>query len=203
MLEFLWYILGTIVIAFGVVLVIKSTLGTGPWDTVFIVFARKIEFLTIGTSAIIMTSLLTLLTVFLRKNLSLFLMVIPILMVGTFIDFFDLVLLETYAPVGLMRLMPFITGLLLVPLGGAMLVVTRYPAGVFEELTLAIKDILNLDQVFKARMLLEAFPLILSISLSYLWFNDFGAANFGSLGFILLVGPLFQTYLKQLQKIPF
>ena len=202
-IELLWYGLGTLVIALGVVLVIKSTLGTGPWDTLFIVLARKIEPLTIGLSAIIMTILLTALTVILRKDIRLFLMAIPIVMVGTFIDFFDLVVFENYIPTGFLRFIPYILGLSLVPLGGAMLVVARYPAGVFEELTLAVKDLLKISDVFKARMLLEMIPVIISLSLSWIWFNDFGAVNIGSLGFVFLVGPQLQMYLHWFKNIPF
>lgn len=201
--EFLWYLMGTLIIALGVVLVIKSTLGTGPWDTLFIVIARKVEPLTIGLSAILITSLLTALTVILRKNISLFLMAIPILMVGTFIDYFDLVVFLNYHPEGIFRVFPYLGGLMLVPLGGAMLVITHYPAGVFEELTLAVKDLLKFKAIFQARMLLETIPVVISLSLSWLWFNDSGAVNLGSLGFVFLVGPLLQMYLHLFKNIPF
>ncbi len=201
--ELLFYLLGTVTIAFGVVMVIKSTLGTGPWDTVFIVLARRIEPLTIGVSAILITSLLTLWTTWMRKDIRLILMIVPILFVGVFIDLFDLVIFRDFAPVGFWRLIPYLAGLSLVPLGGAILVITRYPAGVFEEMTLLVKDVLKFRQVFPARMLIELFPMVLSGTLSLLWFNDLGAINVGTLGFIALIGPLFQFYLKRFESITF
>lgn len=202
-IEIIWYLFGTIVIALGVTLVIKSTLGTGPWDTLFIVLARRIDALTIGVSAIIVTIILTVLTVIMRNDLTLLFMAIPIFMVGTFIDIFDLIVFSNYQPEGVSRLIPYLMGLVLVPLGGAMLVVARYPAGVFEELTLAVQERLKIDKIFKARMLLETIPVILSVSLSFLWFSDFGAVNVGSLGFVFLVGPQLQVYLKWFNNMPF
>ena len=196
--ELLFYMAGTIVIALGVVLVIKSNLGTGPWDTVFIVLARRISFLTIGQSAILVTGLLTVLTSLLRKNKWLLLMFVPIFMVGNFIDLFDLVVFKDYAPDGFSRLFPYLFGLMIVPLGGTMLVITRFPAGVFEEMTLLIRDLLHLKNLFFARMLLETFPVVVSLSLSWIWFQDNGAVSFGTLGFIALTGPFFQFYMKRL-----
>jgi uncharacterized membrane protein YczE len=202
--EVAFYLFGTITIALGVVLVIKSRLGTGPWDTFFIVLARRIDFLTIGQSAILITGLLTLLTSYLRKNKALLLMIIPIFMVGNFIDLFDLIIFKDYRPEGLSQGLPYLFGLMIVPLGGTMLVITKYPAGVFEEATLLIKDLLKLQQIFPARMLLETFPVLVSLSLSWLWFQDNGAVSVGTLGFILLTGPFFQFYMKHLSpKITF
>lgn len=197
------YMMGTVTIALGVVLVIKSSIGTGPWDTVFIVFARRIDGLTIGVSAILITSILTLWTTWMRKDWTLLLMIVPILFVGGFIDFFNLVLLENLAPEGWGRLVFYLMGLSLVPLGGALLVITRYPAGVFEEMSLLVRDLLKFTHIFPARMLIETFPVIVSGVLSYVWFNDFGAINIGTLGFIALIGPLFQLYLKRLESITF
>lgn len=196
--ELLFYILGTIIIALGVVLVIKSNLGTGPWDTVFIVLARRISFLTIGQSAIFVTGILTALTSLLRKNKWLLMMMIPIFMVGNFIDLFDLVIFKDYAPQGILRFFTYLFGLSIVPLGGTILVITRFPAGVFEEATLLIRDLLKLKNIFPARMLLETFPVMLSLSLSWIWFQDNGAVSFGTLGFIALTGPFFQFYMKRL-----
>jgi len=196
--ELLFYLLGTLVIALGVVLVIKSNLGTGPWDTVFIVIARRVSFLTIGQSAIIITGLLTALTSALRKDPWLLLMMVPILMIGNFIDLFDLVIFKDYAPEGAARIVPYLFGLMIVPLGGTMLVITRFPAGVFEEATLLIRDLLKLKNIFPARMLLETFPVIVSLSLSWIWFQDNGAVSFGTLGFIAFTGPFFQFYMKRL-----
>lgn len=201
--ELMLYFLGTVTIAFGVVMVIKSSLGTGPWDTVFIVFARRIEPLTIGVSAIVITSLLTLWTTWMRRDWTLILMIVPILFVGVFIDLFDLVIFKEFTPEGWARLIPYLMGLSLVPLGGAILVVTRYPAGVFEEMTLLIRDLLKFKQVFPARMLIETFPMVLSGILSWIWFRDLGAINIGTLGFIAFIGPLFQVYLKRLETWTF
>lgn len=201
--ELILYFLGTVTIAFGVVMVIKSSLGTGPWDTVFIVFARRIEPLTIGVSAILITSLLTLWTTWMRRDIKLILMIVPILFVGVFIDLFDLVIFKDFAPEGWLRLLPYLTGLSFVPLGGAILVVTRYPAGVFEEMTLLVRDLLKFKQVFPARMLIETFPMVLSGVLSLIWFRDLGAINIGTLGFIAFIGPLFQVYLKRLETVTF
>jgi uncharacterized membrane protein YczE len=125
-------------------------------------------------------------------------MVVPIFMVGTWIDLFDLVILKDFAPERLVALGVYIFGLAIVPLGGTMLVITRYPAGVFEEATLLIKDLLKMKNIFPARMLLEIFPVIISLSLSLIWFNDNGEVSFGTLGFILLTGPFFQFYMKRL-----
>lgn len=192
------YGLGTMIIAFGVVMVIKSDLGTGPWDTVFIVLARRIDGLTIGLSAILVTSLLTIITTALRQDITLLAMIVPIVFVGGFIDLFNLVLFDGFTPVGMLRAGVYGLGVALVPLGGALLVVSQYPAGVFEEMTLLLRDLFHLNHLFSARMMIELFPVILSATLAWIWFNDFGAISIGTLGFIVFIGPLFQWYLARL-----
>ena len=89
-----WYffILGLIVLAFGVALTIKGKdLGIGPWDVFH--YGLFLQFgLTIGTWAIIAGFIILLITSLVTKSLPKIGAVLNMLLLGGFIDFFNYVL---------------------------------------------------------------------------------------------------------------
>ncbi|WP_078408807.1 YczE/YyaS/YitT family protein [Priestia abyssalis] len=87
-----FFILGLIVLAFGVALTIKGKdLGIGPWDVFH--YGLFLQFgLTIGTWAIIAGFIILLMTSLVTKSLPKIGAVLNMLLLGGFIDFFNYVL---------------------------------------------------------------------------------------------------------------
>ena len=186
-------------IAFGVVMLIKSTLGVGPWDSLFVTLAR-LSPLTIGTSAMVMLFSLTTLVMLVRRSWRYSFIFIPIFLVGALIDLFDLVILADFEPIGFARFITFTAGMLSMPLGGAMLMQTRFPAGVFEEVMLLIMERFKTEKMAYARLVVELFPAMVTIAINQILFNDFGTLAFGTLIYVLCAGPLVQFYNKRLRR---
>lgn len=197
--DVLYYFSGALVIALGVVMLIKSTLGVGPWDSFFVTLAR-ISPLTIGTSAIVALFTLTALVMVLRRQMVFAFILIPIFLVGLLIDFFDLIVLAEFTPEGFLRVLAFAFGMLAMPLGGAMLMQTRFPAGVFEELMLLIMDRFNIRRMATARLWVEVFPVLGTLLINWLMFQDIGALSYGTVVYVLAAGPLVQFYNKRLRR---
>ncbi|MDQ0245176.1 putative membrane protein YczE [Bacillus fengqiuensis] len=87
-----FFILGLIVLAFGVALTIKGKdLGIGPWDVFHYGLFLKFG-LTIGTWAIIAGFIILLITSLVTKSLPKIGAVLNMLLLGGFIDFFNYVL---------------------------------------------------------------------------------------------------------------
>lgn len=197
--DVLYYFSGALIIALGVVMLIKSTLGVGPWDSFFVTLAR-ISPLTIGTAAIVSLFSLTGLVMILRQQMVFAFILIPIFLVGLLIDFFDLIVLADFTPDGWVRIVAFSFGIFAMPLGGAMLMQTRFPAGVFEELMLMIMDRFKITRMAYARMIVEVFPVIATLLINWIIFNDLGSLSYGTIIYVLASGPLVQFYNKQLRR---
>lgn len=198
--DIIFYILGANFIALGVILMIKSTLGTGPWDSFFVALSR-ITPLTIGTSAIVALFVITFMVVLARKNFRYLFIFAPIIVVGALIDFYDLIVFAAYEPQSLGRLWPFVYGILTVPLGGALLMQTRLPAGVFEEVMLLVMDWFKTEKMGRVRILMEMVPVVLALSITLSFFSDWGTLQLGTLVYVLCAGPLIQFYHKQLRRL--
>jgi len=195
----IFYLLGSFFIGFGVVLIIKSDLGTSPWDTLHVAISLVTP-LTIGMAAQVVALLVTAAVTLYHKNTKYLFMVIPILLVGWVIDLFDLIILEGFNPQGMLALVPFLTGLMIVPLGGALLLESKFPAGVFDELMLVVMRVAKTEKLAKTRIVLESVPVVLALIITLIAFGSIGSIHIGTIVFVVSVGPLLQYYLKFLRR---
>ena len=92
-----FFILGLMVLAFGVALTIKGKdLGIGPWDVFH--YGLFLQFgLTIGTWAIIAGFIILLITSIVTKSLPKIGAVLNMLLLGVFIDFFNYMLPDLHS----------------------------------------------------------------------------------------------------------
>lgn len=196
-----FYITGGVSIAFGVVLLIRSDLGVSSWDTLHYSLS-ELTGITLGTSTIVVATVTTIYVTISNKHWKYLLMGIPIIFVGALIDVFNLYyVLNDFEPVGFTRVVGFITGLVLLPVGGTMLIVSNYPAGVFDELTLTIMRIFNTRNLFKVRVIMEFSAVLIALVLGLIAGIGFGAINFGTLIFSVTVGYIINLNLKFYRKI--
>ncbi len=194
------YLFGSLAVAFGVVWVIRSDLGTSPWDTLYVAL-DTVTPLTVGTAAIVVTLFITGFIIIMRREVRYFFMSVPIILVGIFIDFFNLIVFVDFDPNGTGRLAVFLIGLFTIPLGAALLIISRFPAGVFEELMLLLMKIFKTKNLVLVRILMEAAPVTIGVLLTGLFRGHIGSLYFGTIVIVLLAGPLIRFYLKLFRRI--
>ncbi len=193
-----FYFLGVFILSLGAVAAIVSNLGAGPWDTVSENF-RMFAGIPLGVASAIVMSSLILLTVILTKRLELFVLAINTILVSSVIYFWDVFVFNEYRMTVFIDGLPyFIVGLLAIPLGLALIVASHFPAMVFDELTFALMNLFKVKSVAKVRIGLEAAGVTFGIILGLLHDSTLGAVGIGSILMVLLIGPIFSTYLRLL-----
>lgn len=196
----IYYFLGCLAIALGVALVVRSELGTSPYDTLHVAIYETTP-LTIGQATVLVALITTFMVMILQRHYKYLFMAIPIFMVGAFIDLFDVVLLKNFYPDAFMiKVMLFLSSLLLLPLGGALLILSTYPAGVFDELMIALMRVFKTKHMIKLRILIDISFLLLALALTLSINRNIGSLQIGTFIFIVSIGPLLKQYLKLFRR---
>jgi len=202
----LLYAFGGLFIALGVVLMIMSNLGTSSWDSLHFSLSNMFGF-SIGAATIIVAMVFTVIVIILNKSFKYLLMAIPIFYVGALIDLIGLEILSAYAPtLFITRVASFLSGVILLPLGGSMLIISTFPAGIFDEFNLSMMKLFHTDKLATIRVIMELLAVltafIIGISSKDKIDNyPFGMINYGTLIFSVSVGTILKTYLKLFERI--
>ena len=195
------YTLGMIIIAFGVVMMLRSNLGVSSWDTLHYSL-HMLTGITIGTATIVVAMLFTFAVIILNQNFKYLLMSIPILAVGFLIDLINLQLLVDFEVTTIpFRMITYIIGLTSLPLGGSLLIISTYPAGVFDEFMLVVMRKLNTSNLLKVRVIIELIAVLVALILGLIAGIGIGMISIGTLIFSLTVGWFIKTYLKLFERI--
>jgi uncharacterized membrane protein YczE len=174
------YTLGVLLISFGVVTLLRTQIGAGAWDTTTYNLSA-LSGLTLGMASFLIQFTIVLIIVSYRKQWKYFLVAISILMISLGIDFWDLVVYQSYFFEGLMlRLMVFGAGVFVITFGLSLVILTHYPAAIFDELMLMIMAIFKTDKIFFPRLAIEMFALFLASIFGFIAGIGFGAVNIGS-----------------------
>jgi len=196
------YLFGIILSALGVNVLLRSALGAGAWDTV----TNNLSILasiSLGTASALVNVVIMAFVVIYNKNAKFFLVSIPIVGIALAIDFWDIVVFSDFYPNLLwVRGLFYIGGLLVLTLGLAMMIVTKYPAMVFDELTLSLMRLFKSKSFFATRIGIELFAIVLATGFGFWAGIGFGAVNLGSLILALIIGPTIAFQLKWLNKWP-
>ena len=194
------YLLGITLIAFSVVMMIKSTIGVSSWDTLHYSI-HKLTDITHGRATIIVASVFTFLVIVGNKDLKYIGMAIPIVIVGFLIDVFNLHVFINYLPDTItLKILTYLVGLTLLPLGGALLILSSFPAGVFDEFMLTLMRLFKTNKLVLVRVIMEISAVALALYLGFLADIGFGMVNIGTLIFSVTVGMFVRTYLRLFEK---
>lgn len=200
-INFTFYFVGGITIAFGVVLLIRSELGVSSWDTMHYSLSM-LTGITLGQATIVVAAVVTAFVTIANRSLKYLFMTIPILFVGWTIDLFNLhIVLNTFEPEGYERFIGFVTGLLLLPMGGSMLIISTYPAGVFDEFNLTLMRMFKTKNLFKVRVIMEFSAVLVALTFGLMAGIGLGAINIGTVIFSVSVGYLIKLNLKFYSKM--
>ena len=180
---------------------IKSTVGVSSWDTLNYSI-HKLTGITVGQSTIFVASVFALMVIIGNKNLKYIIMAIPIITVGVFIDVFNLYVFIDFLPnTIILKILTYTLGLMFLPFGGALLILSSFPAGVFDEFMLTMMRVFRTNKLVLIRVIMEISAVILAIILGFIAGIQFGMVNIGTLIFSLTVGIFIKMYLRLFERI--
>ncbi len=135
----MFYLLGLLLLSFGISMMIVADLGVGPWDALYVGLSETIGF-TVGTWVFILGIILILLNGYLMKKTPDFLAIITIFLIGVFMDFW---LLVAFAGVDALtmpvRAMMLVAGVLIIALGITFYLQANFARNPIDSLMMAIK----------------------------------------------------------------
>jgi len=194
-----YYLVGFAIIGLGVNLMKRASLGAGAWDTVSINLNENLTGLTLGTCSLIISITLMLIVIAYRRKLRFLFMSLPLILVALSIDFWDIIVLGDIMPSAfLMKLVWYVAGIIIIPFALALVITSKFPAFVFDEVMMMVMDIFKTERVVYARLGIEFFGIFLGIVLGYIAGVGFGAVGLGSIIGIFIFTPLLGFYLKRL-----
>ncbi len=207
-----WYIGGLFTIGLGVNLLKASNLGAGAWDTVTInirAFLRQnfgYEFVTLGMVSLFISLLLFSIVFLYHRQRKYLFMLIPVLLVAFFIDFWNILFFKDYLEDTLyLQLLLYVSGTLVLPLGLSMIVKSSFPAFVFDELMLMIVEITKANKIVYIRLIIEFTGILIGSIFGYITYYNIdgtlGAVNIGSFLLAFTLAPIMQMYYNIL-KVP-
>ena len=188
-----FYVGGMIVMAFGIsTTYLAAKRGTGAFDALNFGMAKTIG-LNTGYWILINGILLVLLTAVIEKKLPKILCVIPVMIIGHFVNYWD-ALLSPLATNDLAWQIAFLAiGLLIISFGAAAYLSANMAPSPVDLITLTLAKQAN-KSFGLMKTVTEASFFLLAILFS-------GSIGIGTVVITLLIGPIIQMFLRPLQKI--
>ncbi|MFB1082765.1 YitT family protein [Jeotgalibacillus sp. JSM ZJ347] len=135
----MFYLLGLLLLSFGISTMIVADLGVGPWDALYVGLSETIGF-TVGTWVFILGIILILLNGYLMKKMPDFLAIITIFLIGVFMDFWLLVAFAGLDSLSMpVRSMMLVAGVLIIALGITFYLQANFARNPIDSLMMAIK----------------------------------------------------------------
>ncbi|MCK5732135.1 MAG: hypothetical protein KAH13_03890 [Tenericutes bacterium] len=209
-INILFYLLGFIVLGFAVNIMKASTLGNGAWDTVtinirdYLNLNLNLEWVTLGMISLAVSITLMTIVFAYRKNIKFLLMIVPIFLVASSIDFWNIVVFQEWEATKIgIQIVLYIIGTLLLPLGLTLIVKSSFPAFVFDELMLMFVKIFKAKKITYVRLGIEFIGLSIGAIFGFLTYyhlnGTFGAVDIGSFILTFTISPIMAFYYKALK----
>lgn len=195
------YLLGMFIAGGGVNLILRSTIGAGSWDAVND-HSRILFGITLGTASLITNfTILTFILIY-RKNLKYLIVIIPIFGIATMMDIWDIIILNDMNPVGLFeQIIWFIIGSILLPFGLSLMITTKFPSMVYDEMTFAFMEILHISNFLKVRVGVEVLAVLIAITQGLIIGIGLGSVSIGTVILAITIGPMIDFFIKLVNKI--
>lgn len=195
------YILGGFFISLGVILMLKSDLGSSSWDALHYSLTKLLD-ISMGTATFIVAMIFTFIVVWLNRDKKYFWMTIPIVYVAITINVLENIVFVNVVPNTLwQQILLFIGGILILPLGGSLLIASTLPAGIFDELNLTLMRVFKSNNLPLVRVIMELLAVLLAFVIGRMEGLEFGKIHIGTLIFSITVGFTIKTYLIIFERI--
>ncbi|WP_309121025.1 YitT family protein [Paenibacillus sp.] len=182
----LFFLFGIFLMSFGIALIIKAGLGASAWDTLFVALSETTGF-TVGTCVFIVQGILLFLNAALVRRPPEWLSLATVIVNSVAIDISLLLLLEHFAPTGMVSYASLGLGIACMAAGVAIYVPSGFPKSQIDGLMLALHARFGFG-LGASRIAGEVAALGIALLLG-------GAIGIGTLVATLLVGPLIQTFM--------
>lgn len=195
------YLLGMFLAGGGVNLILRSTIGAGSWDAVND-HSRILFGITLGTASLITNFTILSFILIYRKNLKYLIVIIPIFGIATMMDIWDIIILNDINPFGLFdQILWFILGSTLLPFGLSLMITTKFPSMVYDEMTFAFMDILKINSFLKVRVGVELLAVLIAILQGLIIGIGLGSVSIGTMILAITIGPMINYFIKLVNKI--
>lgn len=195
------YIFGAFLVSFGVVTLLRTNIGAGAWDTVNANLSAWTS-ITLGTASFLVQGLLVLMITWYRKNVKYLLITISILLIALGIDFWDILIYQEYYFSGLtVRFLVFFGGVFILTAGLSLIILTHYPAAIFDEFMMMIMTIFHTEKIFFPRLFVELLAIVIATGFGFLAGVGFGAVNIGSVVLAIVLPFILAMQLRWMKRI--
>ena len=197
----LMYILGMFIAGGGVNLILRSNIGAGSWDAVND-HSRILFGITLGTASLITNfTILTFILIY-RRTFKYLIVIIPIFGIAMMMDIWDILILNQLNPSGLFeQIIWFVFGSILLPFGLSLMITTKFPSMVYDEMTFAFMDILKTKNFLKVRVGVEMLAVVIAVLQGLIIGIGLGSVSFGTLILALTIGPMIDYFIKLVNNI--
>ena len=183
----MFYLVGLLLLSFGISVMIVADLGAGPWDALYVGLSETIGF-TVGTWVFILGIILILLNGFLMKRVPDFLAIITIFLIGIFMDFWLLVAFAGLDSLAMpVRAMMLVAGVAIIALGISFYLQVDFARNPIDSLMLAIQ--------YRTGKSLAVSKTMMEVSVLVLAFLFGGPIGLGTLLVAFGIGSLIQLFI--------
>ncbi|MFD2216622.1 MULTISPECIES: YczE/YyaS/YitT family protein [Metabacillus] len=191
-IRILFYLIGLFLMGFGVTLTIKADLGAGAWDALNVGLSNVVG-LTVGSWVIIIGVILIFINALIVRGKPKLLAVVTILLIGFSVDFWLIVVMNNvHLSTLLLQVISLIAGIILIAIGVAMYLQTKFPANPIDQLMISLHERFQLNFMI-AKTIGEVTALILAFILQ-------GPIGVGTIIITFLIGPMIQWINKPMTK---
>ena len=195
------YILGMFIAGGGVNLILRSTIGAGSWDAVND-HSRFLFDITLGTASLITNFTILGFILIYRKNLKYLIVIIPIFGIATMMDIWDIIILNALNPSGFIeQMLWFIFGSTLLPFGLSLMITTKFPSMVYDEMTFAFMEIFKINNFLKVRVGVELLAVLIAITQGLFIGIGLGSVSICTVILAITIGPMIDYFIKLVNKI--
>ncbi|PYZ92061.1 membrane protein [Salipaludibacillus keqinensis] len=184
----LFYLIGLVLLSFGISMIILAGLGAGPWDALFVALSVNIG-LTVGSWTFIVGFLLIIVNGLLLKTKPDFAALITMFLIGSMVDFWLLVAFPELAIASVMiRLAMLITGVLSAAAGISCYLQSNFARNPIDHSMMVFHKLTGKSLSF-SKTFLEVTILIVAFFIG-------GPIGLGTVLVAFGIGPLIQMFYK-------
>lgn len=188
----LFYIIGLSFLALGISVMILADLGAGAWDAMYVGLSEHTG-LSVGTWILLIGIFLILLNSLILKKMPEFLSVITILIIGSLIDFWLIVVFASFTPEDFtLRVLMFIGAILIIALGISSYLQSNFARNPMDTLMMAIQYRTGKSLAF-SKTVMEVTVLIIALLLG-------GPIGVGTFIVTFSIGPLIQLFIGPITR---
>lgn len=193
-IRLLFFILGLVVMTFGVCMTIKvADIGVGAWDALNVALTEKVG-LSVGKWVMIDGAILVVVNSLLLKRRPAILSLFTIIVIGSLVDFWLMTFFQLFEVHGLVaKIAMLLVGILIIGFGAAIYIQAKFPQSPIDNFMLAIKERFRVN-LMMAKTIGEITALIPAFLLH-------GPISYGTIIITFTVGPAIQLFFPTFEKL--